>query len=186
MKIFGFIVIYILGLNAFSQEDTVKRELDSRHTISGTLGHFPGYFSSPSGKYFVNYEHKILDTKRKILGSLWATASVGYWKNLDKGNVTCYSSQIAITGLTGHYAHHFEYKVGIAPLFNKQLYEWNLEYYETQPFTEPFPEPVKKEHYEIIPTFAIGYRHQDSESGIVFRTGIGYPEIFYIGLGVNF
>jgi hypothetical protein len=40
--------------------------------------------------------------------------------------------------------------------------------------------------YDILPTGSLGYRFQKKDGGIIFRTGGGYPEIFYLGLGYSF
>lgn len=39
---------------------------------------------------------------------------------------------------------------------------------------------------DIMPTGSVGYRFQKKGGGIIFRTGAGYPEIFYVGLGYSF
>jgi hypothetical protein len=39
---------------------------------------------------------------------------------------------------------------------------------------------------EVYPVGSVGYRFQKKEGGIIFRTGAGYPELFYLGLGYSF
>lgn len=38
----------------------------------------------------------------------------------------------------------------------------------------------------VYPTGNIGYRFQRGRGGIMFRTGVGFPEIFYVGVGYGF
>ena len=38
----------------------------------------------------------------------------------------------------------------------------------------------------LAPTASVGYRFQKQDGGIIFRTGMGFPELFYLGLGYSF
>lgn len=38
----------------------------------------------------------------------------------------------------------------------------------------------------VYPTGSVGYRFQRGRGGIMFRTGMGFPEIFYVGVGYGF
>ena len=38
----------------------------------------------------------------------------------------------------------------------------------------------------ILPAGVIGYRYQNSQKPFVFKIGVGYPELIYIGLGFQF
>lgn len=38
----------------------------------------------------------------------------------------------------------------------------------------------------VYPTGLVGYRYQRGRGGIVLRTGIGYPELLYFGIGYAF
>lgn len=38
----------------------------------------------------------------------------------------------------------------------------------------------------VYPTGSVGYRYQRGRGGVIFRTGIGFPDIFYVGVGYGF
>ncbi len=39
---------------------------------------------------------------------------------------------------------------------------------------------------EVYPTGSVGYRYHRRRGGIILRTGIGFPELFYISAGYGF
>lgn len=38
----------------------------------------------------------------------------------------------------------------------------------------------------VYPTGNVGYRFQRGRGGLMFRTGVGFPELFYVGVGYGF
>ncbi len=48
------------------------------------------------------------------------------------------------------------------------------------------PTPEKSNYVRLSPVGSLGYRFQKPEGGILFRTGLGYPEGVFIGIGVGF
>ncbi|MDF1570435.1 MAG: hypothetical protein P1P82_02335 [Bacteroidales bacterium] len=38
----------------------------------------------------------------------------------------------------------------------------------------------------VYPAGSVGYRYHRSRGGIILRTGVGFPEIFYVGFGYGF
>lgn len=38
----------------------------------------------------------------------------------------------------------------------------------------------------VYPTGSVGYRYHRSRGGLILRTGVGFPEIFYVGIGYGF
>jgi hypothetical protein len=40
--------------------------------------------------------------------------------------------------------------------------------------------------YSVVPTLSLGYRFQKQGEGLIFRTGGGFPELIYLGLGYSF
>lgn len=38
----------------------------------------------------------------------------------------------------------------------------------------------------VYPTGSVGYRYHRRRGGIILRTGVGFPELFYIGIGYGF
>lgn len=43
-----------------------------------------------------------------------------------------------------------------------------------------------RNYSEVLPAFTLGYRYQVPAESIVFRIGFGFPEIFYVSLGLSF
>ena len=41
-------------------------------------------------------------------------------------------------------------------------------------------------YIEFAPIFNIGYRFQVPDESYVFRSGIGFPELIYLGFGMSF
>lgn len=71
-----------------------------------------------------------------------------------------------------------EFNGGLTLLYDKQSYDIDVRNYN--------PKPPRSEYQQILPAITIGYRYQKSTGGFLFRTGIGFPEIIYIGLGSSF
>lgn len=74
--------------------------------------------------------------------------------------------------------NHFEANVGLG-----------FGYYNSEPYeTGGFFGPTSLPHIErfVIPVFSLGYRYQVPNEGFIFRTGAGFPEFLYIGIGVSF
>jgi hypothetical protein len=38
----------------------------------------------------------------------------------------------------------------------------------------------------VYPTGSVGYRYHRKKGGIILRTGVGFPEMFYVGIGYGF
>jgi hypothetical protein len=45
---------------------------------------------------------------------------------------------------------------------------------------------LQSENDVILPAFSIGYRGQKPNGNFMFRTGIGFPELLYFGIGLGF
>ena len=69
-----------------------------------------------------------------------------------------------ITGLESK--HHFEAKGGISTPLNRR--------------------PLRFDDYNILPNLKIGYRLQSREESFVFKTGVGFPDLLYVGFGFSF
>lgn len=85
---------------------------------------------------------------------------------------------------------HFECHMGATVIYNKNKFEdaygeYESEYDQSNMDLSTSP-PKKSDFYYFWPAGSIGYRYQKPGGYFVFRTGIGFPEIFYLSLGVAF
>ena len=153
-----FVVFLLLANSSVSQYKSVTNK---QHFKPNTIHLNPGT-GIPIALYvsgFINYD-RILKEKlfhRNI--NLFARASIG-------GTINWTDESIAAllqTGLfTGNKKSHFEIALGGLYLYT---------FHNASVFS---------------PSGQIGYRYQKPQGSFVFRSGIGFPELFYIGLGVAF
>lgn len=87
-------------------------------------------------------------------------ARVGYQGNaiLLAGAGHAYIAELGL--ITGKHTAHFEAALGVTY--------------------------IKIDEAVFSPAFSIGYRGQKPNSKFMFRTGIGFPELLYIGIGMAF
>lgn len=150
--------------------------------ISNTLTAQIEKSESVPSKMFNNSIYGSIGISMEMLGEAWFTATI-YYERMLKQNVQLSNNKIStfvkvgygsaagweytspyILGqfgiLTGVKKHHLEVSGG----FVKSL-----------------------DDYDIFPlSGSIGYRIQKPGSHFVFRTGVGWPEALYVGLGVSF
>jgi hypothetical protein len=91
-------------------------------------------------------------------------AGFGAWSAPNSGNDpgfmgSYFLSQYGI--LTGVKKHHFEVSAGFTKFFGAK-------------------------NVETLLSGSIGYRRQKPDSQFIFRTGVGWPETLYLGIGVSF
>jgi hypothetical protein len=132
---------------------------------------------------------------------LYATAGADYSRRLgQQGASTFYASaggalfdgwgvkghyyKTGLTWLVGRQKGHLELSAGAARIFNRHNYE--LEHYSWENEGIGMAEPEKSDYWRIVPTGSIGYRFQNPYKRLFFRTGIGYPESGYLGMGWRF
>lgn len=136
---------------------------------------------STGSKMFNNAIYGSVGISLEILGDAWFTGNVYYermfQRNLQKSTTSTFlkvglgnmaywegssSYVMAQFGLlTGPEKHHLEVSAGLVKSLDK--------------------------NYNIFPlSGSIGYRMQKPNSHFIFRTGVGWPEALYIGLGTSF
>ena len=126
-----------------------------------------------------NYERMINESETKFFKSTWAKLSFGKWAGWGNGG---YFYEGGLTALTGAREHHMEFHGGITSIFDEERYDIGVS--NSKHFSEP--KPSKSEYRKLHPSGAIGYRFQKANGNFIFRTGVGYPEVFYISLGFSF
>lgn len=106
------------------------------------------------------YERMLLSSKSAVLHSLWIKGRASSFGNNDWiESDHKYLIDLAAVGLIGQTRMHMELSLGIGMF------------------------PIDN---QFFPTLSAGYRYQKDKGGFIFRTGLGYPEFLYIGLGYGF
>ncbi len=160
-NLFAYLIIW-LSINSLSGQ--IKNPSSSDFYPNTILGHVGsnGYSFLAVG---MSYERLILPPS-KLHFSFWGRLRGGFW--YDGKDFFSYYSLGFTTLSSGVNKHHLELHLGVG-----YLYE----------VSEPDPERATQ---TILPSFSLGYRYQIPEQSILFRAGIGIPEMFYLGVGTIF
>ena len=145
-----------------------------KNVIHGTVG-FLGVWAVAN----INYERLILDRKDKFLNTLWLRVGGGGYAGWD---VSGPHAVVGFTLITGKKNSHIETHLGLGSTYDKTGYNIGLR--NARGGSEP--EPSRSDFIDFAPSCALGYRFQKPKGGVVFRTGFGFPETLYIGVGINF
>ena len=139
----------------------------------------------------MHYEHVLMQDKDGPSKSLSLRAGAGRWVGGDGGGFT---TEAGLTGLTGNGAHHFEVVATCMLLFNHDYYqhhmgdyEYDKDEYEQFPedFNGPPTKPTIREFLFLKPEFSVGYRYHKPGGDFIFRTGMGFPGLFHLGIGLS-
>ena len=159
------------GVHAYSTPPDLEIK---KNAIYGTVG-FLGVWAVAD----INYERLIVERRDKFLNTIWLRVGGGGYAGWDA------SGPLAIAGftlLTGKRNSHIEAHLGLSSAYDKTGYDIGLSNarggYE--------PEPSRFDYISFAPSCALGYRFQMPDGGVIFRTGFGFPETFYIGIGISF
>ena len=165
-------ILWLANVKEVAKEEKIKKENKKRasrglsdttfyklknNSIYGSAIPVPLLFLSLN----VTYERILLQRNKRYFRSLGVRATGGVWAGWESAGPY---GMISASGLWGPQNSHFEACLGVADIKNT--------YYANQNY--------------ISPTFALGYRYQEPEENFVFRIGSGFPELFYVSLGVAF
>ena len=160
-----FLLLNVLFISAaYSQNNEADTNSPSlkKNVIYGTLG--VGGISVING----NYERKLFEsTKKQFISSAWWKLGYGVWAEFfgDTGsNITT-----GLTALTGSKKGHLELNLGFTSYIGAEAFR-------------PFPTAYGKNSV----VGSIGFRFQKPNGIFVFRTGVGYPDSFYLSFGFGF
>ena len=112
-----------------------------------------------TGNISINFETLLWKTDYSGMSSLWAKGSAGIIGIMMLGDLQAYN--VSLVGLTGHEVSHFEYSIGGAYI-------------------------VDSNSQSIIPSASVGYRYQKHDGNLIYRFGVGFPEILYASIGLSF
>ena len=154
-----FIFIFLWNVTS-AQVDTNPKD----NTLNKNNIHFHGDWSIIAYGIGLDYERVIPSKKYNMYNAF----SIG--TNLYEVNFFSIDQYIVPTA---HYGiilgleceHHFEAKAGIALGFNRN--------------------PLRIDDFGLLPSIKAGYRYQAPKKNVLFRTGVGFPEIIYLGLGFS-
>ena len=111
-----------------------------------------------------NFEVVLKNRKNSFFKSSSVRGGVGGWGTYDDYGLVVFSM---LSSLTGERNHHFEFGIGGAYLSYAEFsYNYNT-------------------GNKILPAANVGYRFQKPERNFLFRTGIGFPDAIYIGVGLS-
>jgi len=108
----------------------------------------------------INYERMVYHNQNWFFNSFYAKLGGGYFETWGYSGPNFNGG---LTVLSGKKNSHLEIDGGIAVIID----DWNGD-------------------VDVYPGGALGYRFQKPGGHFVFRTGIGYPESFYLSFGVAF
>lgn len=153
-----FLIVFGFSSSAFSQE--LKK-----NSVFGNVGVVIPLFG---GSASISYDRSIFITQddTDIRGKI----SIGHLGVIGGG--WNYQS-LTIGMLTGKRNSHFELYAGAA--FNQY-----------KPSSSPGNTLKEKSSIGIFPAGNIGYRFQKPDGWFIFRTGIGFPDLAFLGVGVAF
>lgn len=177
MKKQFFILLFLsISFIALAQEkNNAPKSHNAKNDLYLSLG-----FGGVTVAANLNYERKLWTPNYKVLASVWIKANGGVWAIWDS-----YGSQFALAGvgLTGQKNHHIEYSLGAVSMYDKAGYDSGLSNYNGGYYSS---KPTKAEYTDLMLYAALGYRYQKPGSGFLFRTGFGFPEMFYMSFGYGF
>lgn len=176
MKKTGLILIAFMCISnlVFGQMETKTTVFSNQNIVHGTLG-FGGLWATLN----LNYERQLTTTNSKIFRTVGFRAGGGYWATWGQEGPHFILTPVFVSGTKNN---HFESSIGATLLYDKLSYDIgvsNANYFGETP-------PSKTEYMDIYPSGTLGYRYQKPDGWFVFRTGVGFPDIVYLGLGVAF
>lgn len=124
----------------------------------------------------LNYDLHLLQTESFFLKNYYLNLEAGLFSR-NSGfapgpSADGFRGGLGVIALTGKGDNHFE--IGLGASINADTYVDDND----------LPDEDEKEVF-VLPEIALGYRSQRPD-GMMFRAGIGFPHIIYIGLGYSF
>ena len=119
----------------------------------------------------INYERIVKQKQYAFFNVIAIKSGIGKWTALEGGGANFHSG---LTTLSGIKSNHFETNIG-----------GSLFYYKGQRYTS-ITEYTEFHEFIVFPMINLGYRYQKPKGDFIFRTGAGFPEGFYISLGICF
>jgi hypothetical protein len=162
-----FILFVLIAFFIFQELAVCQTNIDEssssnfkKNVVYATFGLVPGI------TYNLNYERQILHPVKGPLNSINIKLCYGKYDELFSDLPTAEKMySLSSDFIFGSGSSHFETGLGVAYLFTYM----EISYYGKKT--------------EIKPIYNAGYRFQKKNGYFVFRTGVGWPDCFYVSLG---
>ena len=168
---------------AFGQAHDISTKRNTKNILLANLGTTIYFFHNLGLKYQRIFLHD------KINSALTIGQDFLYADFFNRDNYFTTSLKYGIiTKTKNNNPHHFEINTGIGFIHNKVISRNGISFsYGAGPSetNEPLSEPVNERNYFSL-VGNLGYRYQSQESSTVFRFGVGFPELLFIGIGASF
>ena len=175
-KLFLFTIFFVLtnSITLFSQKETPV--FKHQNAIYGTVTISPNLNTRN-----INLEFPLATTNHDHFKTINLRIGAGYskWRDWEQEGSHLIISSVFISDVN---AHHLETSLGAAFLYNKTNYEYNLDLARTGGYPAFHPAFFVK----LYPAVTFGYRYHKPDGILMFRTGVGFPEIAYLGVGLAF
>lgn len=166
MKTIFTIALTLQCLLVTAQSDLSKNDIKYKNSIQASAGMIPFW-----GAAQVSYERILVNYNSKIIYAFGLGATYGTWFEWTGGG-----PYVAISAKTLLFRgnHHFEATIGQSALIETKHED------EDENNKNPWEAPYFRA------TISGGYRYQKPDGRLIIRTGIGYPEAIYLGVGLAF
>lgn len=168
----ALVLTFASGSSHAQHADATKAVKVKKNVIQGSAG-----FLIYTAGVQLNYERQLLEFAENSLSGLRANVGIGYW-GVTAGYGGPYQ-HISLGLLSGHENNHFEFTLGISRLNNTA--GGNDNNHGQSPVSSDSSKDIS-----FSPIGTMGYRYQKAGGFFVFRCGIAYPPMPYVGLGVAF
>jgi hypothetical protein len=155
-------LILIFAFPGFSQRQDLGSEGLKKNSVYGTAG---VWFEEIYGNVTLNYERTLIEFPASFFRTISIRSGVGPWVAWLSEGINCYS---VISIMSGRRSSHMEASMGVLFTYWSGSKDWH---------------PIVNNRY-IAGNF--GYRYQKPGGKFVFRTGLGWPEGYYLSLGFCF
>ena len=155
-------LLLIFAFPGFSQKQNPGTEGLMKNSVYGTGGVWP---EEMYGNVTINYERMLFEFPASFFQAINVRSGAGPWVAWLAEGINCFS---VISLVTGRRGSHFETGMGVVFTYWTESKDWD---------------PIVNDSH-----FAgnLGYRFQKPGGSFVFRTGLGWPEGFYLSLGFCF
>ncbi len=171
-----WILLSVFPLYAQVEPDSGRWEPESRNILHLSTG-FGGIYYHLS----LGYEYMLRCPDRSCANQFGIRALYGrgiLW--VDRGD----DLSLMGTWQRGRRNNHFEAGGGLLLRYDRSFYQGN--YGGTYWWGKSIEDPQRIHCTSLMPACYLGYRYQRPQGGFMFRTGGGWPEALYLGVGYSF
>ena len=173
-------VFVFLSSFAFGQNDTIHKKTDlKKNIISANIGSAILYHD-------VGIKYQRIFSHNNFYSSL--TLGQDYLRedffNTENNFISSIRYGIIASFEKEKHTHYFELNLGIGFVQNKTLNEFGSPFGSTTSGGSGFEQANERNYFSPIGN--LGYIRQSMLEPMVFKIGVGYPELLYIGLCVSF